>query len=148
MTGVPGFLPFEAVDHTADLAYVVRGRTLSALFENAAAGLLHFLADPCTVRPVEEDWIEVEGDDVEELLVSWLQEILYRLEVGRRLYREFRVTSIEVPRLRAIARGETLDPSRHVIQTDIKAATYHQLRITREDSPAGTLYRTMIVLDI
>jgi SHS2 domain-containing protein len=148
MTEAPGFPPFEPVDHTADLAYVVRGRTLPELFENAAAGMLHFLADPQTIRPLEEDPIEVEGTDAEELLVSWLQEILYRLEVGRRIYREFRVTSIEIPRLRALARGEPLDPSRHVIHTDIKAATYHQLRITREDSPAGAFYHTMIVLDI
>jgi SHS2 domain-containing protein len=148
MTEAPRLVPFEAVEHTADLAYIARGRSLSELFENAALGMLHFLADPRTIRPAEEDSIDVQGADLEELLVAWLQEILFRLEVGRRIYRDYRVISIELPRLRAVARGEALDPSRHVLHTDIKAATYHQLRIERGDSPSGEMYHTMIVLDI
>lgn len=142
------FLPYEPVDHTADLAYCARGRTLAELFENAALGMMSFLTEPGAVRPSQEDRIEIEGSDLEELLVTFLQEILFRLEARGRVYSAFRVEAIALPRLRARAQGENLDRSRHVLLADIKAATYHDLRITREDSPAGCLYKVRIVLDI
>lgn len=147
-TGIPAWLPFEPVDHTADLAFIARGKSLAELFQNAALGMMSFLVAPQSVRPDEEDMIEIEGSDLEELLVTWLQEILFRLEVRRRIYGEFRVTRVQPPRLRATARGEALDPARHVLLADIKAATYHDLRIRRELTPAGRLYKVGVVLDI
>ena len=148
MTGESTFLPFEPVDHTADLAYLARGRTLAELFQNAALGMMSQLTDTAAVRPIENDRIEVEGDDLEELLVSFLQEILFRLETRRRIYGVFQVESVGPLRLRAHARGEDLDPARHALLTEVKAATYHDLRIAEEDSPAGRLYKVRIVLDI
>jgi SHS2 domain-containing protein len=141
------FIPFEPVDHTADLAFVARGRTLTELFTHAAEGMVAFLYDRATVEPLEEERIEVTGEDAEELLVAWLQEILYRHEMKRRLYREFRVESAAPPRLVASAHGELFDPGRHEILAHIKAATYHDLAIVTEMTPAGPLLRVRVVLD-
>lgn len=141
------FIPFEPVDHTADLAFVARGRTLTELYTHAAEGMVAFLYDRATVEPLEEERIEVTGEDAEELLVAWLQEILYRHEMKRRLYSEFRVESAEPPRLAASARGERFDPGRHEILAHIKAATYHDLAIVTEMTPAGPLLRVRVVLD-
>ena len=142
------FIPFEPVDHTADLAFVARGRTLADLFTHAAEGMVAFLYDRATVEPLEEERIEITGEDAEELLVTWLQEILYRHEVKRRLYSEFRVESAAPPRLVASAHGESFDPRRHEILTCIKAATYHDLAIVTEITPAGPLLRVRVVLDM
>ena len=147
--GKPGdFLPFEAVDHTADLAYVARGRSLEELFENAARGMFAFLIDAETIRTEREDRIELEAADREESLISWLQELLYRTEVHRMLYREFEIHAAGPPRLVAICRGESYDPSRHEIETEIKAATYHDLHIITETTSGGDILRARIVLDI
>jgi len=147
MQGDRDFVPFEQVEHTADLAYVVRGRTLEELFENAALGLMSFLVDPESVAARERERIEVEGDDAEGCLIAWLQEILYREEVRHRLYRRFQVREVRPPLVSAIAEGEDLDPRRHQLLAGIKAATYHDLRIHREDSPVGPLLAVRIVLD-
>jgi SHS2 domain-containing protein len=142
------FIPFEQVEHTADLAYVVRGRSLEELFENAGAGLTSFLVDPCSIHPLEETPIECQGADPEELLVAWLQEILYLEEVHRRLFRSFRVRLDGETLVRGTGLGERLDPARHEILTDIKAATYHDLKITRSTGPFGALFTVRIVLDL
>jgi SHS2 domain-containing protein len=147
MVEVP-FLPFEQVEHTADLAYLVRGRSLEELFENAALGMFSFLTDPATVEEREEERIQAAGSDDEECLVTWLQELLYRYEVRHRLYRWFRVLRAGVPEVRALAWGEEVDPRRHPVFRDIKAATYHDLRITRSPLQEGGLYQVRIVLDI
>jgi len=143
-----GFLPYEPVEHTADLAYIARGRSLEELFAHAAEGMMAFLIDPGFVGSPEEDLLEIDGRDVEELLISFLQEILFRLEVRGRIYRAFEVERAAPPRLRARARGEDFDPARHELQADIKAATYHDLRVVTEESAVGRLWRVRIVLDI
>jgi SHS2 domain-containing protein len=144
----PAFRPYEAVDHTADLAYLARGRTLEELFENAAAGMFAFLVDPRTVVPRQEQRFEIEGLDREECLINWLQELLYWEEVRRMLYREFRVERAGPPQVHAVCRGEPFDPERHQLHTDIKAATYHGLEFVTEPSASGDLLRVRIVLDI
>jgi SHS2 domain-containing protein len=141
------FIPFEAVEHTADLALIARGRTLAELFTHAAEGMVAFLYDRAAVEPLEEERFEVFGEDAEELLVAWLQEILYRHEMRQRVYRDFRVESVAPPRLAANARGESFDPARHEILAQIKAATYHDLAIVTETTLAGPLLRVRVVLD-
>lgn len=152
----PDFIPFEPVDHTADLAFIARGRTLAELFENAALGLVDLLYDPRTVVGCDEETIEVEGIDAEELLVAWLQEILYRREIRRRLFRGFEVKGIADPsgspgpstwHLTAVARGEPWDPSRHETRNVIKAATYHGLEIVRRAGLSHSVFEVRIVLD-
>lgn len=151
-----GFVPFEAGEHTADLALVARGRTLARLFENAALGLAWLLYDPSGVAMVDEEPVKAEGSDEIELLVAWLQEILYRHEVHRRRFRTFRVVAVEPPSpgtghgswsVVGVAAGERFDPARHPRRGDIKAATYHDLRIEHETTPSGPLLRARIVLD-
>ncbi|MBK8231058.1 MAG: archease [Candidatus Eisenbacteria bacterium] len=142
------FVPFEAVDHTADLALLVRGRTFCELFANAALGLTAFLLDPGTIAPRMEEQISLEGADREECLVGWLNELLYREEVHRMVYRRFEVHEAGPSAVRATVRGERLDAARHRIHTDIKAATYHDLHFDQEAHPLGSLHRVRIVLDI
>lgn len=149
-----GFVPFEPVDHTADLAYVARGRTLDELFTNAALGLLQFLYEADTVLPDAETVIELEAADLEELLVAWLQEILYLREMGGRAFRTAPRVTVrpaaegKPARLSAVGRSGTWDPARHVLLAHVKAATYHGLEIVRERAGDADVYRVRIVLDV
>lgn len=139
--------PFEQVDHTADLALLVRGRNLGELFVNAALGLASLLIDRSTVHRSMERRIELSAADAEELLVAWLQEILYLLEGRREIHGDFRIEKITQQELSAVCVGEPLDPCRHQLQAEIKAATYHDLRIRETDSPWGRILEVRIVLD-
>lgn len=141
------FIPFEPVEHTADLALIARGRSLAELFTHAAEGMIAFLYDRAAVEPLEEERFEVSGEDAEELLVAWLQEILFRHEMRQRVYHSFCVQSVVPPKLAASAHGEMFDPRRHEILAQIKAATYHDLAIVTEATPAGPLLRVRVVLD-
>ncbi len=144
----PAFEPFEQVEHTADLAYVARGRSLAELFENAALGLLSLLLPAGVVRPAQMEEFEAEGSDAEELLIAWLQEILFRTEVRHRIYASFHVRACEPPRLQASALGEALDPARHRYQREVKAVTWHDLRIVRRETASGPLFQVRIVVDV
>lgn len=119
---------FERVEHTADLAIVVRGADLPALFANAARALFAMMTEPpAAMDRVRE--ISLESIDTDGLLVDWLNELIYLHEVEEETYAEFRVTSFTPTSLTAQAiGGATL----RKLKT-IKAATYHDLTITETD---------------
>ncbi|MEE9583933.1 MAG: archease, partial [Candidatus Brocadiales bacterium] len=78
--------------------------------------------------------IKTEGaeTDYEQLLVKWLNELLYLNETEDLLFKSFRVESIVDGELKALACGERFSPERHVILTPFKAVTYHRIEIARE----------------
>src|SRR6266850_4167068 len=137
---------YEFFEHTADAGAVVRGATLPRLFEHAACALFDLACDRRTVRPRRAVRIAVEGSSLEDLLVRWLSELLYRLETDDVLFTSFAVERVNRTLLRATgrARGETIDRTRHVLRHEVKAVTYHQIRLVRGRSA----WRVRIVFDI
>ncbi|MDR5694270.1 MAG: archease [Armatimonadota bacterium] len=136
-------LAFEVFDHTADIGIIAYGSDLPELFANAARGMFSLLLDLDTVVPREERVVEVEGIDLEGLLVSWLNELLYLYTAEGLALSRFDILELSNSRLRARVRGERADPSRHHPHLDIKAATYHQLEIKGNDT-----WRARIIFDI
>lgn len=124
---------FELLEHPADIGFRARGATAAELFENAALALVSIALDPSAVEPRQEFTFEAEGGDYESLLVNWLSEVLWWLDGKRIAFHAFRVAHIEPSGLRATARGEPRDPARHPSHLIVKAVTYHQLRVARED---------------
>jgi len=74
-------------------------------------------------------------------MFDWLDELLYRFEVGRRLFSEFQI-AFSGNRLSGTARGEKIDTRRHQLQHEIKANTYHELKVWQE---GGRWYARVIV---
>jgi SHS2 domain-containing protein len=126
-------VPFEIIEHTADVGIIAYGRTLAELFANAAAGMMAFLIDAATVRPLERRRLTVTADDREGLLVAWLNELLVLLNGEGFIPRDYRIEQLTDTRLEAVVLGEPVDPERHRFRLDVKAATYHQLEIRNDE---------------
>ena len=133
---------YETFDHTADLGLRVRAADLDTLF--AEAGLALFAAileDPGTVvasQPVE---IELAGDDREYLLFDWLKTLLYHFDAGHWVFGRFDVR-VRPDGLTATAWGEPLDRGRHEPGHEVKAITYHGLRV--EETADGWLAEVIV----
>ncbi len=134
----------ESFEHTADLGLEVWAESLEGLFEEAALALIETILDRESVQETEYLSVEVEGEEPEELLVEWLEEILFAFEGRDFAPARARVDCLEERRLSGQLSGECLEPDRHQPRRLIKAVTYHDLNIREED---GTL-RVRIVLDI
>ncbi len=126
-------VPFETIEHTADVGIVAYGRDLPELFANAARGMFHFLISPEQVQIREHRSRAVEADDLEGLLVAWLNDLLVVLNGEQFIPVEFLVEEISPTSARAMLRGEAVDPARHHFRLDVKAATYHALQIRRSN---------------
>ena len=123
---------YETFEHTADLGLRVRAADLQSLFAEAARGLFSIIvADLDAVRPLETVSLHVEGETSELLLFDWLNELLYIYETRRLLLAEFDIR-LGPTGLTATARGEPIDPSRHTLDHEVKAITYHALKLERD----------------
>jgi protein archease len=124
---------FETFDHTADLGLRVVGLDLVDLFQTAATGLFDVIvANREEVRALETEQLSLHSDSPEDLLVQWLNELIYRSETSHRLYSSFHVELDEPAcRLTATIGGEPIDRTRHVLDHEVKAATRHGLRLQK-----------------
>jgi SHS2 domain-containing protein len=137
-------LRYQPIDHTADLGLRVWGRALPELFANAAEGMCALYFELAAVQPREERAVSADGYDREEVLVDWLRQLLYGIEVDRFLPCRFDILRLEDTRLEAVVRGEGYDPARHRWRTGIKAVTYHDLHVVRD---AGGEWSVQIIFD-
>lgn len=123
---------FEVLEHTADIGFRARGRTLEELFAEAAAALTAIAVELEDIEPRERYALAAEGEDTEALLVNWLSEVLYRLDGQRILMRRFTVAGLAPNRVTGEGWGEPRDPLRHRAKLVVKGVTYHQLQIAHD----------------
>lgn len=122
---------YEHFEHTADLGMRVRAADLEGLFVDAACGLLAMIVDnPELVRPLETVQFEISGTDRGYLLFDWLNELLYTFESRRLLLSQFEL-KVSEKGLTATGRGEQLDTERHFLGHEVKAITYHELKVSQ-----------------
>lgn len=133
---------YELFDHTADLGLRVTAPDLNALFTEAAVGLYSMMTDDLSaVRPNLSVPFTVTGSDREYLLFDWLRELLLYADEHRVLFSRF-VVSVSDAGLSATAHGEPLDPARHQLAREVKAITYHGLKV--EQTPTGWLAEVIV----
>jgi SHS2 domain-containing protein len=149
-------VPYETFEHTADVGIEARGTSLRELFASAAEGMMSLLIDPAAVRAAEHREIRVGSDDLEGLLVDWLNELLVLLNADGFVPAAFNVTEVsespnhslrsgsgQASALVADVSGEPVDPVRHRFRLDVKAATYHQVHVGKNDE-----WRARVILDV
>src|SRR5213080_3110877 len=135
---------FELFEHTADLGLRVRAADLDTLLVEAAQALFSaVLAEPQTVEPKQRVEVRLADDDRELLLFDWLKTLLYHWDAEHLLFSKFEA-KVSGDALAASAWGEPYDPERHVLDHEVKAITYHGLRVER----VGDQWEAEVIVDI
>ena len=123
----------ETFDHTADLGLRIRSATEELLFVEAAEALLaSIVEDPTSVQPTTKVEISLQEDDREYLLFDWLKELLFRFDAEHWLFSRFEV-QLNGTGLKATVWGEPLDLDRHELNHEVKAITYHGLKLEQTE---------------
>ena len=120
---------YEEIPHTADMAIRVNGKDLRELFNNAAYGMFVYLADLEGLKSTVSVEIDLKASSKEELLVAWLDELLYNFYTKAIIFFEFDIISISETSLIAKASGRHVGENRNRLKSEIKAVTYHDLNI-------------------
>lgn len=132
----------EVFEHTADLGLRIRAADLNTLFAEGAQALFETIVpDLASVRPDRKVEIVLTGDDRPYLLFDWLKELLYHFDAKHLLFGKFEA-HVGANGLAGAAWGEPLDPARHVLEHEVKAITYHGLRV--EQTADGWLAEVIV----
>lgn len=135
---------YELFEHTADLGLRVTAPDLEALFRDAAEGLCAMIVEPSADdRGGERREFAIAGERRDWLLCDWLAELLYVFESERVVLGDF-VVALDEQGLRASASVRPLDPRRHELLHEVKAITYHGLRVER----VGEGWLAEVIVDI
>jgi SHS2 domain-containing protein len=135
---------YETFDHTADLGLRVRAAGLDELFAEAGRALFSVIVDDLDkVKPVRAVKVELTGDEREYLLFDWLKELLYFFDAEHLLLSRFEVKVTERG-LTGTAWGEPVDRDRHALAHEVKAITYHGLKV----EPRSAEWIAEVIVDI
>jgi SHS2 domain-containing protein len=136
----------ETFDHTADVGLRIQGDDLDDLFRTAAQGVFDYIVvNRDEVRVRETESLVLSAEQPVDLLVAWLNELIYRSETQHRLYTQFSArVSDDGKSLEAEIGGEPIDRERHVLDHEVKAVTHHALELKRD----GQGWAAELILDI
>ncbi|MFC1562171.1 archease [candidate division KSB1 bacterium] len=139
---------FTIIDHTADIGIEFSGSTVEELFTAAAESIFSILTHLNTIDITIHRSLSVSADTYDDLLVNWLQELLYYFAVDYLLFADFYVKIDRLDNgtlsLEGICGGEPVDAGKHEIFTEIKTVTYHQLLVKQ----LATHWQGRIIVDI
>jgi SHS2 domain-containing protein len=141
VTRRPGF---RLLAHTADIGLEATAPSRAALFVAAAEGFKVLLYGASPATAVSRHPVQLTAGDGAELLVAWLNEILFLCEAARLVPARFEIVELTEQTLTAVVGGEPFDPARHVVERTAKAVTYHRLVV--EERPGRWYARVYIDL--
>jgi len=119
---------WEHYSHGADIGIRGLGRSAEEAFEQAAIALTAVVADVSRVRQSERIEIHCDAPDLELLLVSWLNAIIYEMAVRNMLFSSYGVVLSGLS-LTGTLVGEAVDPERHQLAVEAKGATVTDLKV-------------------
>lgn len=135
---------YKLIPHTADIAIKVTGKDLKELFANAAYGMFDIIADLEGITGSVSVDVSLQALTHEELLVAWLDELLYNFYTKGIIFFEFDIIDLGMDRLKARACGRHIGENKNRLKTEIKAVTFHDLNV--QETRDG--FSTQIVFDV
>jgi len=136
---------FEFLDHTADVQFLAYGKNLNELFENSALALFESMIDTDTIESKMEYTASVNSENIERLLFLWLSELVFIFDSKKYVFKSFNVDinkKDEEYSLIGKIKGEKIDIKKHKFNSEVKAATYHNMEINKNG-----IYKAKVVLD-
>lgn len=129
---------------TADFEFEATANTPELLFAECGKAIFMAISDPELIEAKDEIEFNVSSDSLEELLFGFLSELIFLKDTRKMLFNKYSVEISGNYSLYCKAAGEPFDRQKHQPKVDVKAATYHNLKIEKTDSG----YRARVILDL
>ena len=135
---------YEIIEHTADIGIKVEAADLKSLFKNVALAMFDIIAEESNPAdfPLQVIPIKQEADSLDELLMNWLNELLSLSAIKELVFSDFKIKELKENSLQADAIGK--DASCYKFNAEIKAATYHHLKV--EQTKKG--WQAEVIFDV
>ncbi len=130
---------YKTLEHTADAMIEAYGETLSERYANAAYALFDQITDIAKIEPLGELKIVLKAESREQLLVDFLQELLFVHDTEGLVFCDFDVRT-DGRVLEAVVKGEKFDEKKHPKRSVVKGITYHRLEFDDEEGNVTVLF--------
>lgn len=120
---------YELIEHTADICVRVKGRDLKDLFKKSGLLIFQISSQKREAKYKKQYKLSIilKADNLEELFINWLNELLSLSSAKGLIFEDFKINKIDKSSLEAAAMGS--DIRNYKVNTEIKAATYHELKL-------------------
>ena len=135
---------YEILEHTADIGIRVKAKDLKTLFSRGAQAMFEIIAGLKKVSQAGQEELTVvqKAESLEELFINWLNELLSLSSANGLIFTDFKIKSLSENSLEARVLGAKA--GNYEINKEIKAATYHQLQITK----SGNDWKAEVIFDV
>jgi len=128
----------------ADFEFEARAESIEELFAVCGQATFEAMTDTAKVDLIESVQFDVSASTLEDLLFTFLAELIYLKDVKKIFFSKFEIEISDKFDLSCKATGEYIDNKKHDLRTDVKAVTYHKLSIKKDD----TGYSAHVILDL
>ena len=135
---------FDYFEHEADIGIVGMGDTLEEAFVGGALALFSVMVDIEGVESRLRAEVSCAAFNIEELFIEWSNTLLAEADLRDMVFSKFEIDVLGETRLHGYAFGEVLDPKRHSLRSEVKAATYSMLSVEYVDD----LFVAKCVVDV
>jgi SHS2 domain-containing protein len=136
---------YRLLDHTADIGIEVYGQTKKAALANTVEAMFDLIVESDSIAALEEKQLSVSGVDTSDALINLLREALYLLHGQSWLCKTCEILEMEEEHITARLQGEPYDAKKHLLKMEIKAVTYHTLKI---EQVADKNWRARVIFDV
>ncbi len=147
------FKKYETLEYLSDVKLKVYGKNIKEVFRNAAEGMFALITDIEKIEKKVEKHIEItinEKIEIEDLLIDWLGKLLFINEVDDMVLAEFNINELINSNNKSViianVAGEKVNLEKHEILLQIKAPTYHNLNMNRNNKTG--IFTVEIVFDV
>ncbi len=117
------------LEHTADVKFRAFGKNIEEVFENSALALKEAICGKMKIRQAKKKIINIKGKDIESLLYSFLEEIIYLLDADGFLISKAEEVKINGFNLKAVVSGD--NAKNYKFTNNVKAVTYNEMFIKK-----------------
>jgi len=120
---------YEIIEHTADIGIRVYAPDIAGLFKNAGLAISQLSAEKINHQEKQQKKISIslEADNLEELFLDWLNELISLSAAKGLIFEDFAINKISETHIEAAVAAA--DIKSYKVNTEIKAATYHELKV-------------------
>ncbi len=139
-------MKFKFFEHTADIGIEAYGKNLNELFENAALATSEVMVNTKQIKPSIKKEINLDNKNIDNLLVDFLDEIIYYKDAEELLFSKFEVIikKDSIYKLKAKIYGEKINREKHELRDDAKAVTLYKFKLEKIKSG----FKVRFILDI
>ena len=137
-------MPYELIDHTADIGIRATGTSIKDLFETAAIAMYEQIVDTKTLKGRHTKKLRVSGIDSTDLLVNFLRELLCVWAINERLVKQVYIKDLDDTQLTVNITCDVFNSKTHEILKDIKAVTYHGICVEQ----VNDTWQATIIFDV